>query len=91
MTKHKSTYELFGRVLNIDEEYRFNANLHLRSWNTLHDFLTNAEYTEEDLMKHIVIEKEGKSRKQLISRMHSAITSIRRKSQQKELGIDEET
>jgi len=85
--KKKNIYELFGTELLITGAYREIAEEHLKSWNTLHVYLTSNRCNEVDLMKLIVIEREGKSRPQLISRMHSALTSIKRKSQQRELGI----
>jgi len=85
----KKKYELFGTELTITGAHRQVASYYLKSWNTLWEYLDSDVCNEIDLMRMIVIEKEGKNRPQLISRMHSAITTIRRNSQRKELGIQD--
>ena len=84
----KNVYRLFGTELLITDGYRKEASENLKSWNTLHEYLTTGP-DELDLMKLIVIEKEGKSRSQIISRLHSALTSARRKIEREELNAGE--
>jgi len=85
----KKEYYIFDKVIKFNGSDEGSLRLHLKSWNTLHDYLSKIddELSEDELIKLIVIEKESENRNHMVTRIHSRMISLRRNKQKAELGI----